>query len=318
MNLIIQPDDGVVPVVQAINKAKTRVDIAIFRSDRKEIEKALAAAVQRGAHVRVLVAHTARGGENRLRKLEQRLLDAGVTVTRTGDDFIRYHGKYLLVDQTLHVYAFNFTTADMARSRSFGVSTRDAAAVREATALFDADCTRQPYAPKRSPLVVSPETSREQLTAFIKGARKQLLIYDVNIQDPACVKLLKQQAAAGVDIRVLGKLKVKGIDALDSRPLRTMRLHARVIVRDGSRAFIGSQSLRRPELEQRREVGILISNPSVARKMQEIFEQDWMDSAKGKDEAASEEQVSKTEDQEKENEAAPQARPALVRSRKSA
>jgi phosphatidylserine/phosphatidylglycerophosphate/cardiolipin synthase-like enzyme len=300
MNLIIQPDAGVVPVVQAINKAKTRVDLAIFRSDRKEIEKALAAAVQRGAHVRVLVAHTARGGENRLRKLEQRLLEAGITVTRTGEDFIRYHGKFLLVDQTLHVYAFNFTTADMVKSRSFGVSTRDADAVREATALFEADCTRQPYAPKRSPLVVSPETSREQLTAFIKGARKQLLIYDVNVQDPACVKLLKQQAAAGVDVRVLGKLKLKGGDALESRPLRTMRLHARVIVRDGSRAFIGSQSLRRPELEQRREVGILISNPSVARRIQGVFEQDWMDSAPRKEEAPLDEQVSKKEEKQKE------------------
>jgi len=287
MNLIIQPDAGVVPVIQAINKAKQRVDIAIFRSDRKEIGKALAAAVQRGVHVRVLVAHTNRGGEARLRKLEQRLLEVGLTVTRTGDDFIRYHGKYLLVDQALHVYAFNFTTADMVKSRSFGVSTKDASAVREASALFEADVTRQPYAPKRSPLVVSPETSREQLTTFIKGARKQLLIYDVNIQDQACIKLLKQKAAAGVEIRIIGKVKqVKNSDPIDVRPLRTMRLHARVIVRDGSRAFVGSMSLRRPELEQRREVGLLISNASVARKLREVFEQDWTDSATRKDEAA--------------------------------
>jgi hypothetical protein len=34
-----------------------------------------------------------------------------------------------------------------------------------------------------------------------------LLIYDVNIQDPAFVKLLKTQAAAGVDVRVIGKFK---------------------------------------------------------------------------------------------------------------
>lgn len=319
MNLIIQPDAGVVPVVQAINKAKQRVDLAIFRSDRKEIEKALAAAVQRGAHVRVLVAHTNRGGENRLRKLEQRLLEAGITVTRTGEDFIRYHGKFLLVDQTLHVYAFNFTTADMTRSRSFGISTRDAAAVREAGALFDADCTRQPFSPRRSPLVVSPETSREQLMAFIKAARRQLLIYDVNIQDPACVKLLKQQAAAGVDIRVLGKLK--GGDAVDVRPLRPMRLHARVIVRDGSRAFVGSQSLRRPELDQRREVGLLISNASVARKLQVVFEQDWIESASHKDEAAADHRSKEEESRkkgEKEKDDTESSRPTLVRSRKSA
>jgi phosphatidylserine/phosphatidylglycerophosphate/cardiolipin synthase-like enzyme len=284
MNLIIQPDAGVLPVVQAIQRAKQRIDIAIFRHDSKAIEKALSGAVQRGAKVRVLVAHTNSGGEGRLRKLEQRMLDVGVTVVRTGDDFARYHGKFLLADQTLYVFAFNFTTADMGRSRSFGVSTRDAAAVREATALFDADSTRQPFAPKRSPLVVSPETARATLTAFVKGARRQLLVYDVNVQDPLFVKLLKQRAAAGVDVRVLGK--VKGTDSIDVRPLRTMRLHARAIIRDGSRAFVGSQSLRRPELDRRREVGLVISNASVSRKMREVFEQDWAASAKGKEEEA--------------------------------
>jgi cardiolipin synthase len=306
MNLIIQPDAGVLAVVQAIQRAKQRIDIAIFRHDSKEVEKALAGAVQRGAKVRVLVAHTNRGGEGRLRKLEKRMLEVGVTVVRTGDDFVRYHGKFLLVDQTLYVFAFNFTKADMAKSRSFGVSTRDAAAVREATALFDADSTRQPFSPKRSPLVVSPETARATLTAFIKGARRQLLVYDVNVQDPSFVNLLKQRAAAGVDVRVLGK--VKGADSLDVRPLRPMRLHARAIVRDGSRAFVGSQSLRRPELDRRREVGLVISNASVSRKMREVFEQDWAASAKGKQEAPAPEENLKEE---------PEG-PSLVRARRSA
>jgi cardiolipin synthase A/B len=307
MNLIIQPDAGVTPVVHAIQRAKQRVDLAIFRADRKEIEKALAAAVTRGAKVRVLVAHTNRGGEGRLRKLEQRMLEAGVTVVRTGEDFIRYHGKFLLVDQSLYVFAFNLTTADMGKSRSFGVSTRDTAAVREATALFDADSTRQPFVPKRSPLVVSPESAREMLTAFVKGARKQLLIYDVNLQDPSFVKLLKHQAAAGVEVRVLGKAKGNSIEA---RPLRTMRLHARAIIRDGSRAFVGSQSLRRSELDFRREVGLIINNASVTRKMREVFEQDWAESAKGKEEAPAE----KADVKAKEEQA---ARPSAVR-RKSA
>jgi len=306
MNLIIQPDAGVTPVVQAIQRAKQRVDIAIFRSDSKEVEKALAGAVQRGAKVRVLVAHTNSGGEGRLRKLEQRMLEVGVTVVRTGDDFTRYHGKFLLVDQTLYLFAFNFTTADMGKSRSFGVSTRDAAAVREATALFEADSTRQPYLPKRSPLVVSPETARETLTAFVKGARRQLLVYDVNLQDPSFVKLLKQQAAAGVDVRVLGKFK--GGDAIAVRPLRPMRLHARAIIRDGSRAFVGSQSLRRPELDRRREVGVVITNASVTRKLREVFEQDWAASAKGKEDARPD--VDLTEE--------PAARLSLVGARRSA
>ena len=57
--------------------------------------------------------------------------------------------------------------------------------------------------------------------------------------------------------------------------LKGMRLHVRAIVRDGTRAFVGSQSLRKLELESRREVGLLISNPSVAGKILQVFEADW-------------------------------------------
>jgi len=283
VNLIIQPEAGLAPVVKAIQRARKSVDIAIFRIDRDEVEKALAAAVQRGVRVRVLVAHTNRGGESRLRKLEQRMLEAGVSVTRTGDEFVRYHAKYLIADEVLHLFAFNFTTADTVKSRSFGVSTKDKSAVKEALTLFEADCTRQPFTPnRRSPLVVSPETARDALTAFVKGAKRQLLLYDVNIQDPAFAKLLKQLAANGVDVRVIGKFKGAGA-GITVRSLKPLRLHARAIVRDGSRAFVGSQSLRRPELNQRREVGVVITNGAVARKLRDIFEADWLESAASKE-----------------------------------
>ena len=265
MNLIIQPEAGLAPVVQGNPAAPARRSTSrssesiAMRSRRRSPLRCSAASV-----CALLVAHTNRGGESRLRKLEQRMLEAGVTVTRTGDEFVRYHAKYMVADEVLHLFAFNFTTADTAKSRSFGVSTRDKSAVKEALTLFEADCTRQPFTPnKRSPLVVSPETARDTLTSFVKGARRQLLIYDVNIQDPEFTKLLKQLAAKGVDVRVIGKFKGSG-DAIGVRPLKPLRLHARAIIRDGSRAFVGSQSLRRPELNQRREVGVVITNAAVA------------------------------------------------------
>ena len=92
MNLIIQPDAGLGPVIAAIQRARQNVDIAIVRTDRNEIEKVLAAAVQRGVRVRVLVAHTNRGGENRLRKLEQALLEHGVTVEPTHVGIVALNG----------------------------------------------------------------------------------------------------------------------------------------------------------------------------------------------------------------------------------
>jgi phosphatidylserine/phosphatidylglycerophosphate/cardiolipin synthase-like enzyme len=276
--LITQPDTGVYPVIDAIRRAKRSVHICIFRFDRPEIEQALADAVVRCVPVRALIAHTNRGGEERLRKLERRLLDAGVTVTRTPDELLRYHAKFLIADDVLHVFGFNFTKLDILKSRSFGLATRDKRTVQEALKLFEADVTRNPYAPARSNLVVSPETSRPMLTAFLNGAKKDLSIYDEKIHDPAMVKLLKALAARGVRVRVIGGLKGPTGDVA-VRSLKTMRQHVRAIVRDGTRAFVGSQSLRKEELDQRREVGLLINNPTVTRSLQQVFDADWNASA---------------------------------------
>ena len=82
MRLIAEPDAGVEPILEAIKKAKKSIDVLIFRLDRSDVARALQEAVGRGVAVRALTAHTNRGGEKRLRRLEMRLLDGGVTVSR--------------------------------------------------------------------------------------------------------------------------------------------------------------------------------------------------------------------------------------------
>src|SRR5215471_14833768 len=161
MKLIVQPDAGVAPIVTAIKQAKKSVDILIFRLDRPEIARALEAAVARGVRVRALTAHQNHGGTKHLRKLEMQLLEGGVTVSRTADDLIRYHGKMMIVDnRVLHVYGFNFTTLDIDKSRSFGIVTKNPRLVHEASKLFAADFDRQSYSPAYNRLVVSPENAR--------------------------------------------------------------------------------------------------------------------------------------------------------------
>src|SRR5207249_2358188 len=98
MKLIVQPGDGLGSVISAIRLAKKEIDLVVFRFDRPEIAKALDATIKRGVRVRTLIAHTNHGGEKNLRKLEQRLLEAGATVARTGDEFVRYHGKLMIID----------------------------------------------------------------------------------------------------------------------------------------------------------------------------------------------------------------------------
>src|SRR5262245_26478700 len=214
VDLIVQPGDGIKPILKAIDGAKTAIDIVIFRFDLKPLEKAIEAAVSRGVAVRALIAHTNSGGEKRLRQLELRMLQAGVTVTRTADDLARYHGKLLIVDrEELHVYGFNFTGLDV-KSRSLGVVARERRFVHEALRLFESDVIRQEFEPDVDGCVVSPENAREQLATFIKRARKSLVIWDPKLSDPQMLRLLTQRAKMGVDIRVIGKVAKRAPSSL--------------------------------------------------------------------------------------------------------
>jgi cardiolipin synthase len=270
------------PLVDAINSAKKTVDIAIFRFDRKEVERAMINAVNRGVQVRALIAYTNRGGEKRLRDLEARLLGAGVTVARTADDLVRYHAKYLIVDRReLLVLAFNFTYLDIEQSRSFGLITTNKSAVEEASRLFEMDMKRQPYTAALDWLVVSPANARRELTAFIKGAKKDLYIYDPCVSDPAMIRALSERSKSGVEVKILGHI-TRHSAGLPVAKLHEMRLHTRMILRDNTHAFLGSQSLRTVELDRRREVGMVFDDAEAVKGLASTFLEDWKIAAAAK------------------------------------
>ena len=145
--------------------------------------------------------------------------------------------------------------------------------------------------------LVSPENAREGLAKFISGARKQLLIYDPHVSDDAMLRLIKQRINAGVDVRIIGKVEAKWKITCEKYPGR--RLHIRAIMRDGRRAFLGSQSLRRLELEKRREIGIIVNDRRVVKQMIAVFEKDWAETDSGKKDAKKEKKAEKAEKTEK-------------------
>ncbi len=276
MKLLVQPNDGIAPILAGIKSAKKCIDILIFRMDWKELEAALTAAASRGVTVRALVAQTNRGGEAKLRSLETRLLAAGITVARTADDLIRYHGKMMLIDRkTLFLLSFNYVHLDIDHSRGFGVVTRHPATVQEAEKLFEADLNRQPYAAGLNALVVSPENARKQLSAFIAKAKKTLWIYDPKINDREIMRLLEARAKQGVEIRIIGTIAAHSSNLAVAR-LTVMRLHTRTIIRDANVAFVGSQSLRPAELDRRREIGIVIRDAKAVQTLSAVFAEDWL------------------------------------------
>jgi cardiolipin synthase A/B len=261
--------------VAAIKKAKKSIDIVVFRFDRAEIEAGLKDAAERGVSVSALIAYANHGGEKSLRKLEMRLLEAGVTVSRTSDDLTRYHDKLLIIDRrVLYVLSFNFTHLDIDHSRGFAIVTRKRGLVQEALKLLEADNDRKPYKAGLDTFVVSPVNARKQLLALIHRARKELLVYDPKIADTEMLRALSDRAKKGVDVRIIGSVS-RASAHVNVRPLGGFRLHTRTIVCDRRELFVGSQSLRKAELDSRREVGVIVRDSKVVSGVVNTFEADW-------------------------------------------
>jgi phosphatidylserine/phosphatidylglycerophosphate/cardiolipin synthase-like enzyme len=173
MTVIVQPRDGINPLLEGIRNAERTLDLTIYRADRLEIEQSLVEAADRGVQVHVLTTTTNRHDAKNLRKLEARLQATRVRVSQTAQDLVRYHNKMMIVDrQALYLLTFNFSFVDIHHSRSFGVVIRDQETVDEAISLFEADVGHSAL-PATQSLIVSPSNARQRLVEYILGARRQ-------------------------------------------------------------------------------------------------------------------------------------------------
>jgi len=274
---IVQPRDGIKPLLKAITTAKRSVEATIYRADRLEIEQALVEAASQGVDVHILTTTTNRDDAKNLRRLEARLKDSGVRVSQTAEQLVRYHYKMMIIDRrVLYLLTFNFTFLDIHHSRSIGIVTDERSAVDDAVRIFEADANRSDQPPVLERLVVSPLNAREIITDFIQRARHKLLVYDGRLNDARILRVLERKAQAGTTVKVIGKIDRRARD-IDVRAMPELLLHAQAIIRDDEAIFIGSQSLRKPELDDRREVGIIVADPTVVKHFRVMFELDWGD-----------------------------------------
>jgi pSer/pThr/pTyr-binding forkhead associated (FHA) protein len=279
--LIVQPGDSFFPIVRAIDKAERSINLTVFRMDDPIIQKALVEAHDRRVRIRLLIASSARGWEEKNQKLFKDVKKAGIATKEPSGDSkkARYHYKVLTVDESVaFVFTFNPTRENLHYTRDFGVEVYDPRVASELNRLFDADWDDISFTPyPDSPLMISPFNSREKMSAFIASASKSIHITDAKVEDPAIVELLAEKARQGVEVRILGKEKsaAKRSSAIEIRESPRFKLHAKCIIVDGSRAVIGSMNLRSDSFDRRREVSIIVDDADVLRRLNAVFASDW-------------------------------------------
>jgi phosphatidylserine/phosphatidylglycerophosphate/cardiolipin synthase-like enzyme len=280
LSLIIQPGDSFFPIVGAIDSATRSIKMTIFRMDDPIVKDALRNAVKRGVRVQTLVAIDSKGWIKRNKKLSDELAKLGVEVKaqRSKEKIKRYHYKMMTVDDSLAlILTFNPTQRNLHYARDFGVLLRDREIVAELNRLFDADWEGKKFKPVQSSLVISPYNSREKMIELIRSAQHSIRILDAKIADQQTIGVLLKKAAEGCDIKIISKdTRFEGISStLHFRKLARYQLHAKCIVVDGHRFFLGSQNLREVSMDQRREVGIVIEDAVIAQKIARVFDEDW-------------------------------------------
>ena len=282
--LIVQPGDSFFPLVDAIDNATQTINMTIFRMDDPVVRDALSHAVERGVRVKALVAPSSKGWTRRNKELTYDLSKLGVEVKspKPGKEkYKRYHYKMMIVDDRLSlVLTFNPTQKNMHYARDFGLLIRDPKIAIELNRLFDADWMGKTFTPANLPLVISPHNSRAKLLDLIDSADRTIRIMDAKLRDKDIINLLMQKSAAGCDVKIISRrISLNGAAAnLQVKRLSRYKLHAKTIVIDGNRFFIGSQNLRKANLDSRREAGIMVEDPALGLKINRIFDEDWEDS----------------------------------------
>lgn len=282
VSLIVQPGDSFFPIVDAIDKAQTSVNITVFRMDDPIIKDAMVKAVRRGVRVRALVATSARGWEEKNRKLLKDARKAGIEIKEPAGDSkkTRFHYKIMMVDgrQSL-VFTFNPTRENLHYTRDFGVIVFDDDTCTELNRLFDADWNDAAYNPGTSTsLLVSPYTSREKMESILRGAESSIHIWDAKVEDPAILAILKEKVAAGLDVRVLGDSEgafPSGASQPGYRAITRFKLHAKCLIVDEKVAVLGSMNLRTQSFDRRRELSIVVDDEAALKKLNAVFTSDW-------------------------------------------
>ena len=262
---VFAAEDRLPTVLAVIGSARKRLLLSLFRCDDFDILDALAAALQRGVEVQVLVTPRAKGWTKRLRELWDVLEGMGAKLHRSADPVVKYHAKYIVADDgPALVASLNFTRKCFTSTVDFVLTTRDPVVVTGLRRLFDAD-SRRPEPVRVASfgrrLIVGPEHARREFTRLLERARRSIAIVDPKLTDPAILDLLKVKRREGVAVTVLGREHVGGLAP-----------HGKMLIVDSSVAVIGSMSLSALSLDFRREVAVIVRDRAQVGEMRQVFE----------------------------------------------
>jgi phosphatidylserine/phosphatidylglycerophosphate/cardiolipin synthase-like enzyme len=292
-SLIVLPDDTAEPILAAIAAARKSLRVKMFVFSDPALIAAVIDARQRGVRTRVMLNPARRSGEVENRAARRQLQRAGVEVKDSNPAFDLTHEKSMVVDDAAAmIMSLNWETRNLTETRDYAIVTARRREVAEIAACFDSDWQRRRFDPgPDARLIWCNLNGRNRIARFIDAAKKTLFLQNERYQDEVIIERLVRAARRGVKLHVLarpahtlkkGKL-VEGVEGLRIlhdvgarvHRLHGLKLHAKLMVADGTRCIVGSINLAPGSFDSRRELAIEVDDRKVMKPLHRIVKRDW-------------------------------------------
>jgi phosphatidylserine/phosphatidylglycerophosphate/cardiolipin synthase-like enzyme len=292
--LIIQPDDGIQPILGTIDGAERSLDIKMFQFTDPVLIQAVIEAHRRGLKVRVMLNPSRFTGEHDNDEAFALFRDAKVPVQETNPKYPITHEKSMVVDgKQAFIMSLNWAPKYFERTRDYALVTNVPEEVAEVAACFEADWQRADFTPPAvSNLIWSVGKSRQEVIDFVHGAEKLLFVqHEKYVDTPVIEALVRAKMKRGVKVhatalpvhslREFYRLDgVAGLRLLEDlgihvHRLKHVHLHAKLILADKKRALLSSFNIYPKCFNERRELGIKFQDRDLVKRLVEVFESDW-------------------------------------------
>lgn len=291
--VIVEPDDGVSPVLDFISSAAKTLLIKQFTFSEPSLLQAVTERKNAGVEVRVMLNPKRSGGDRANDETYDYFKKNGVAIQWANPKFYVTHEKSIVADGKAALIAtFNLCLKDFTQTRDYGVVTHDPARVAQIVEGFEADWEHRDWLPDpETGLLWSNANSRLRMSHFIDAAKHRLDVQHPKFVDAVILDRLLEAAERGVHVRVLcgGKHGISDWDVLDTfsslrvlkrfgvkvHKQKNLRLHAKLLIADNSHALIGSMNIDRSAFDLRRELGTTIKDEAIVKRLTEVFDTDW-------------------------------------------
>ena len=285
VSIIVEPTDKAGALLAAIQAATTSVHMTMYLLDDTRFISALIAQHTAGRDVKVVLNKVFPGGAGTNQKAFTALQSGGVSVVWAPTTFTLTHEKSVLIDGTsAWIMTMNLEITS-SQNREFLALDTQQADVAEAEAIFAADFTGTAITPTGD-LLVAPVNARDRLLQLIQSAKTSVDVEAEELSDYKIVNALAAAVGTGAKVRVVlatnaptpaqstavTQLKAAGVHLVSvGKPY----IHAKALVADGVRAYVGSENFTTGSLQYNRELGLITSNVASATKVSQTIGQDF-------------------------------------------